>query len=70
MARRPQAGDLWDVAAEVAEEVIGAFSAAHPHIRMNMTEWQNLREMIEREVMGHFGEASSGMSARDLLVDG
>jgi len=37
---------------------------------MNMTEWQNLREMIEREVMGHFGEASSGMSARDLLVDG
>ena len=56
-----------NAATEIADEVAGWFSKMHPHIRMNMEEWSCLREMIEREVQGHFG--SSRVSASDLLKD-
>jgi hypothetical protein len=49
--------DLWDIAQEVADEAVDHFSMLHPHIRMNRAEWQDLHEMIEREVFGHFSES-------------
>ena len=59
--------NLWCEAEEVANEVLDSFSALHPHLRMNRQEWHDLREMIEREVVGRFGETQSGIGARDLL---
>ena len=60
-------GDLWDVAQEIADEVVDHFSTLYPHIRMNRAEWQDLHEMIEREVVGRFGENNQGIGAHDLL---
>jgi hypothetical protein len=62
-------GDLWDVAQEIADEVVDHFSTLYPHIRMNRAEWSDLHEMIEREVYGHFseGEKEREVRAVDLL---
>lgn len=59
--------NLWYEAEEVANEVLDSFSELYPHLRMNRQEWHDLREMIEREVVGRFGETQSGIGARDLL---
>jgi|KBSMisStaDraftv2_1062788.scaffolds.fasta_scaffold155781_5 hypothetical protein len=73
----PQA--LREITEEIAHAVVDAFSSMHPHIRMNLNEWCNLREMIDREVTGAFGRAANGdyltspgnpelrMGAHDLL---
>jgi hypothetical protein len=58
---------LRDTAIEIADEVVDAFSALHPHIRMNRKEWADLREMIEREVIGRFDDCEHPMRALDLL---
>lgn len=57
--------ELLESADEVAEEVVDAFSMLHPSILMNWHQWSDLREMIQREVRGAFGDHP--MSARDLL---
>lgn len=58
---------LWDTANEIATEAIECFSRLRPQIRMNSGEWAILREVIEREVVGHF--SSAPVSATDLLND-
>jgi hypothetical protein len=57
-----------DAAEEIGFEALGAFSQKHPEVRMNKAEWDDLQEMIEREVRGHFEEGCE-MSAFDLLPD-
>ena len=47
---------LWDIAGVIADEVSDNFSELHPHLRMNRAEWQDLHEMIAREVFGHFSQ--------------
>jgi hypothetical protein len=61
---------LWHKAEKVADEVLDNFSALHPHIRMNRAEWQDLHEMIEREVFGHFSKSGKAqeVSASDVIV--
>ena len=62
-------GDIYDVAQEIADEVVDHFSTLHPQIRMNRAEWADLHEMIEREVRGHFTEDEKEREVRavDLL---
>ena len=55
-----------DIATEIADEVVDAFSELHPHIRLNRQEWHDLHEMIEREVLGHYS-SDMPMGAGDLL---
>jgi hypothetical protein len=64
--------DLRLTANEIAVEVIDAFSALHPSIRMNRDEWADLAEMITREVLGSFCPSEVRLNgdaqrARDLL---
>lgn len=58
--------EIWAAAEEVANEAVGFFSKKHPDIKMNYDQWSDLKEMIEREVMGHFLEGSNE-HACDLL---
>ena len=46
---------------ENAMEIIDAFASLHPAILLTWNEWQDLREMIERQWCG--------MSASDLVSD-
>ena len=64
-------GDFWDIAQEIADEVVDHFSTLHPHIRMNRAEWQDLHEMIEREVFGHFSESEKAheVCAHDVIEE-
>jgi hypothetical protein len=55
-----------DTAREIADEVVDHFSTLHPHIRLNRQEWHDLHEMIEREVLGHYGTEPQ-IGASDLL---
>ncbi len=57
--------EAWEAAREIASEVVDSFSQLHPNIRLNWQEWSDLREMIEREVVGH--TTSLKISASDLL---
>ena len=60
--------NLWEKSQEIADEVVDHFSTLHPHIRLNRQEWQDLHEMIEREVYSHFIEGDSLVGgASDLL---
>ncbi len=51
----------------IAEQAVDVFSRLHPHVRLNVAEWMDLRECIEREVRNQFGEKD--VSAMDLLSD-
>lgn len=55
-----------EMADEIANEAVDAFSKLHPHIRMNVGEWADLREMIQREVLGHL-QPETKLRARDLF---
>lgn len=46
--------DLYATARDVADSAVDAFSEAHPGMRMNVVEWQDLKESIYREVLGAF----------------
>lgn len=59
--------DAHAAAQEVADEAVGIFSDMYPEIKMNLTQWLDLKECISREVQGHFGPDAGKMSARDLL---
>jgi hypothetical protein len=52
-------------ASEIADEVIDAFSELHPDIKMSFTQWSDLKEMIEREIRGHY--CGDDTHASDLL---
>jgi hypothetical protein len=52
---------------ETAVMVVDAFSKRHPHLRMNVDEWADLKEMIDREIRGHFCRGEENLSAFDLL---
>ena len=54
-----------EAADEIAGEVVDAFSLLYPHVRLNWHEWSDLKEMIQREVDGHYEGLE--ISARDLL---
>lgn len=58
--------ELREAATEVASEVLDAFSELHPTLSMPWNCWQDLREMIEREITGTFGEPV--ICAADLLL--
>ena len=60
---------VWDAAGDISNEVVDSFSALHPHIRMNIVEWQDLREMIEREVRGHFESDENGELLKQKAID-
>jgi hypothetical protein len=53
------------IADEIADEVVCAFATTYPDIALPYAQWQTLREMIAREVQGHYGE--SEMAAADLI---
>lgn len=59
-------------AQEIADEAIAAFSQMHPHITMNLSQWEDLKETISREVRGHFETNETGklvnLKALDLLA--
>lgn len=57
-----------DCATEIADEAIYCFSKLHPTVRMNHEEWSDLKEMIQREVIGHFSD-EPGVKAYDLLLE-
>jgi hypothetical protein len=61
--------EVWNAAQEIADEAVDHFSTLHPHIRMNRAEWQDLHEMIEREVFGHFSESEKAheVCAHDVI---
>lgn len=44
--------DVRENAREAANEIVEAFSRAHPSILMNMNQWLDLKEIIEREFCG------------------
>lgn len=52
-------------ACHVANMAVETFSELHPDIRMNVGQWQHLKECIEREVRRAF--CDEDISARDLL---
>ena len=45
-------GEVLPEAAEIADEVLRAFAALHPAVCLTFHEWQDLREMIERQCGG------------------
>jgi hypothetical protein len=40
--------------AEMADEIVGAFSTLYPRLALPLDVWNTLREMIEREIRAHF----------------
>jgi hypothetical protein len=54
--------DLHDVT-EIADVAVETFSRLHPQIRMNLNEWLDLKECIEREVRRRDGELETGAAA-------
>lgn len=52
--------DLYATARNVADNAVDAFSEAHPGMRMNVAEWQDLKESIYREVLGAFSKPPHG----------
>lgn len=59
-----------DMAWEVSSEVVESFSRLHPGVSMTWQEWQDLREMIQREVYGLLSDARDESRAKaDDLVD-
>jgi len=68
-----EAEELSLMAAEIAEEVVEAFSTHHPDVKMNRRQWADLMEMIDREVRGSFGPSEARLDgsapfATDLLA--
>ena len=64
--------DIGLLAADIAAEVVNAFSTLHPEVLMNREQWADLVEMIEREVEGMCGPVEAirdgtAPSAADLL---
>jgi hypothetical protein len=57
-------GDAHDIAGAAVE----VFSKMHPHIMMNMGQWLDLKECIQREICATFDDTYTG-SARDLLYE-
>ena len=44
----------------IADSVIDAFAKKHPQIALPYMAWQDLREMIEREVLGWLSDTDIG----------
>ena len=45
---------IYASARDVADAAVDAFSGLHPEMRMNITEWQDLKESIYKEVLERF----------------
>jgi hypothetical protein len=50
-------------ATEIADIAVETFSRLHPQIRMNLNEWLDLKECIEREIRRRDGELETGAAA-------
>lgn len=60
--------DDLEFSTETATIAVENFSLMHPNIRMNYTEWADLKECIEREIRGHLDPAS-GIGSADLVEE-
>lgn len=67
----PDEQHYYETAVEISHEVVDSFSELHPHLRMSRQEWEDLRNMIIREIMGRCGTGADGkplnIHAADLL---
>lgn len=67
MNEEPMSGDertrIFLLSSEIGEMVVGRFSERHPSVVATYAQWQDLQEMIQREVFGQFSD--SGTCAGD-----
>jgi hypothetical protein len=60
--------DGYGLLKQISDNVVSAFSELHPTILMNLQQWRDLKEMIEREITGRLNEHPD-IGARNLLED-
>jgi hypothetical protein len=56
----------WSEAHAAADEIAEAFSELHPEIKMNLEQWSDLREMIQREFLGRMCLEYEDIGASEL----
>ena len=56
-----------EIAQEIADEVVGAFSKLFPLIHLPYDAWETLHEMIESECLSHYSDGK--VSATDIAGD-